>query len=96
MGKDGRSLVLHEPDFARFIDHPNNIDPQAGKDLITTIELDYQDILERALLRQLEKYEADFGTAILMEVKTGQIKAITNLTKTTKGTYADIEKFWCN
>ena len=93
MGKDGRSLVLHEPGFARFIEHPNNIDPQSGKDLITTIELDYQDILESALLRQLEKYEADFGTAILMEVKTGQIKAITNLSKTIKGTYADIENF---
>jgi cell division protein FtsI (penicillin-binding protein 3) len=93
MGKDGKSIVLREPGVNRIIDNSNNIDPESGKDLITTLELDYQDILEKSLLRQLEKHDADFGTAILMSVKTGQIKAITNLKKTEKGTYADIENF---
>ena len=79
MGINGRHLVLHEPGLDRKIKSSSNIPSTAGKDLITTLELSYQDILEQALLRQLEKSEADFGTAILMEVNTGQIKSITNL-----------------
>jgi cell division protein FtsI (penicillin-binding protein 3) len=93
MGQDGKQLVLYEPGLNRSINSPNNIDPQAGKDLITTIELSYQDILEKALLRQLEKFEADFGTAILMEVGTGQIKALVNLKKTKDHKYAETYNF---
>ena len=81
MGIDGRQLVLEEPGFDRFIMSSSNISPKTGYDLITTIELKYQDVIEKALLRQLEAYEAKFGTAILMSVKTGEIKAIANLTK---------------
>ena len=93
MGQDGRQLVLYEPGLNRNINNSNNIDPKTGKDLITTLELSYQDILEKALLRQLEKFEADFGTAILMEVKTGQIKALTNLRKTKENKYAETYNF---
>ena len=56
----GRQLVLYEPGLNRNINNSNNIDPKTGKDLITTLELSYQDILEKALLRQLEKFEAGF------------------------------------
>lgn len=93
MGKDGRQLVLHEPGVDRIVNSSDNILPESGKDLITTIELSYQDILEQAVLRQLEKFEADFGTAILMEVETGQIKAITNLEKTKDEKYAETYNF---
>ena len=94
MGEDGQCLVLYEPGIgSRKINNSNNIESKPGKDLITSIDLNLQDIVEESLLRQLEKYQADFGTAILMEVKTGQIKAITNLKKTKKGTYAEILNF---
>ncbi len=57
------------------------IEPEDGMDLITTINVKLQDIVESALLRNLRKHEADWGTAILMEVKTGEIKAVANLGK---------------
>ena len=94
MGQDGKCLFLYKPGAGKIkIKDTNNLDPRDGRDLITTINLDYQDILEDALLRQLELYEADFGTAILMEVSTGKIKAITNLKKTKKNKYAEILNF---
>ena len=55
------------------------IEPRDGMDLITTINIKLQDITESALYRQLKKMKADWGTAILMEVETGEIKAISNL-----------------
>jgi len=58
-----------------------------GDDLITTIDLDIQDVAQNALLKQLTKYKADWGTAILMEVKTGQIRAMVNLMADDEGNY---------
>jgi len=52
-----------------------------GKDIVSTIDINYQDIAETALEKQLEKYKAESGTVILMEVKTGAIRAIANLGK---------------
>jgi cell division protein FtsI (penicillin-binding protein 3) len=57
------------------------IEPQNGMDVLTTIDLKLQDIAESALRRQLETTSADWGTAILMEVKTGELKAVCNLGK---------------
>ncbi|SHF27117.1 cell division protein FtsI (penicillin-binding protein 3) [Mariniphaga anaerophila] len=64
------------------------IEPQDGMDIITTLNVKLQDITESALLRSLEKHSADWGTAILMEVETGEIKAIANLGKE-NGTYQE-------
>ena len=63
------------------------IEPQDGYDVISTLDVHIQDIAHHALLEQLEKYEASYGSVVLMETKTGQIKAISNLSKTSKGTY---------
>ena len=94
MGQDGKCLFLHKPGAGKIkIKDANNLEPRDGRDLITTIDLDFQDILEDALLRQLEVYEANFGTAILMEVSTGKVKAISNLKKTKKNKYAEILNF---
>ena len=65
----------------------NEVEPEDGKDIITTIDLNMQDIAHTALLEQLVKHEAKHGTAILMEVATGEIKAIANLGRTKNGTY---------
>lgn len=49
-----------------------------GMDVVTTLDVDLQDIVERALQRGVEANAAQFGTAILLEVKTGKIRAIAN------------------
>ncbi len=54
-------------------------------DLVTTINVQIQDITEKALRRQLNRYNADYGTAIVMEVSTGKIKAISNLMRSNDG-----------
>ncbi len=64
------------------------IEPQDGMDVITTLNVKLQDITESALLQNLERHSADWGTAILMEVKTGEIKAIANLGRE-KGGYTE-------
>ena len=65
----------------------NEIEPIDGKDIITTIDLNIQDVAHHALLSQLEKFNADHGSVVVMETKTGEIKAISNLGRTSKGTY---------
>jgi len=65
----------------------NEVEPVDGKDIITTIDLNVQDIAHHALLGQLEKYEADHGTVVVMETKTGEIKAISNLGRNKEGKY---------
>ncbi len=65
----------------------NTIDPIPGKNVKTTINIDIQDIVETALLKQMETHQPKFGTAIVMEVKTGDIKAIANLGRTSNGGY---------
>jgi cell division protein FtsI (penicillin-binding protein 3) len=71
------------------IGEDHRIDPKDGKDLHTTIDLNMQDVAERALLRQLKKHHADHGCVVLMEVETGAIKAIANLTRRENGEYAE-------
>lgn len=65
------------------------IEPISGKSIKTTIDIDIQDIVETALLKQMEAYKPEFGTAIVMDVKTGDIKAIANLGKTSSNHYAE-------
>ncbi len=61
------------------------IEPKDGMDVVTTINVKMQDIVENALYKQLLTTNADWGTAILMEVQTGKIKAIANLGKGQNG-----------
>lgn len=68
---------------------------QDGKDVITTIDINLQDIVESALRDPVETYEADWGCCILMEVKTGEIKAIANLDRCKDGTYTEVYNRAC-
>lgn len=72
------------------VNDENEINPRNGNDLITTIDVNIQDVAENALRKQLMSTGADYGTAVLMEVATGHIKAITNLSKTSRGTYEEL------
>lgn len=65
----------------------NEVEPSAGYDLYTTINIPLQNKVHDALLAQLEKFEAEHGTAVVMEVATGEIKAISNLGRTPEGKY---------
>lgn len=65
------------------------IEPQNGYDIVTTIDLGLQDIAETSLQNALIASQAEFGCAVLMEVKTGAIKAIANLGKNSDGNYSE-------
>jgi len=77
-GKDGISYKQNLS--GRWVTR-TEIEPESGMDIITTINVKMQDIAESALYKQLHKSNADWATAILMEVETGEIKAIANLGK---------------
>lgn len=62
-----------------------DLKPENGYDVVTTLNVNIQDVAETALLRQLLDRDADFGAVIVMEVKTGEIKAITNLQRNKSG-----------
>ena len=65
------------------------VEPKDGNDLITTIDVNIQDVAESALYAHLLKQNADHGCAVLMEVATGEIKAIANLSRTKQGDYVE-------
>ncbi len=65
------------------------IKPENGLDIETTLDVNVQDVTETALLRALERHQADYGTAIVMEVSTGKIKGMANLSRTKAGFYAE-------
>lgn len=79
-GKDGKQIKRRINHGAWIPVHDENeVEPQDGLDVVTTIDVNLQDVAEEALLKQMEKHEARMGCAILMQVKTGDIKAIANL-----------------
>ena len=72
----------------------NIIEPQDGYDVVSTININIQDIAHHALLTQLKKYKAQHGCVIVMEVSTGEIKAISNLELNAKNnTYSERYNF---
>lgn len=71
------------------VNDEEQIEAQNGRDIVTTIDVNLQDVAEHALMRTLIQNDAQWGTAILMEVKTGEIRAIANLTKVSEGNYTE-------
>jgi len=68
-----------------------DVAPIDGADIISTIDIRMQDVAQRALKNQLIKSNADNGTVILMEVQTGEVRAVANYTRVAEGVYK--EKF---
>ena len=87
-GKDGqrRKQKIGKGQWKPIEDY-NQVEPQDGYDVYTTIDVNIQDIAHHALLEQLEKYKADHGTVVVMETKTGEIRAISNLGRNKSGLY---------
>jgi cell division protein FtsI (penicillin-binding protein 3) len=87
-GKDGKILKqrIAKGQWKPLRDN-NEIEPQDGYDIVSTIDVYIQDIAHHALLKQLEYYEADHGSVVVMETKSGEVKAIANLGRESNGNY---------
>ena len=86
-GDKGQRLVRFISGGAFIPIEGSEIEPQNGKDIITTIDVNTQDIAENALMKMMIENEAEHGTCIVMEVATGKIKAMANLGKRPDGGY---------
>ena len=93
--RDLDSLLYGKPGLAKKVAMTSGIGnwtttpPRRGYDICTTINIDLQDMLEEELHKICQEANAVWGTAILMEVKTGEIKAISNIEKLDDGTYGE-------
>ena len=88
-GITGKRLVRRIAGGAYVPVEGSEIEPENGKDIVTTIDVNIQDIAEQALLKIMTENECTNGTCIVMEVKTGKIKAIANLGRQSDGSYAE-------
>lgn len=68
-----------------------DVEPIDGLDLISTIDVGLQDAAEKILTRKLQEINAEVGVVILMEVQTGDVKAIANMTRIAPGIYAEVK-----
>lgn len=80
-----RRKVLNR--YLDIVDTP----PIAGADIVTTIDVSMQDLAERAVIDELKEINGNVGVAIVMEVKTGDVKAIVNMEKCVDGAYREIK-----
>ena len=89
-GQDGKRLMQKiNGGIWKPINNTQDVEPVVGSDVYSTIDIRIQDIAQTALLRSLEKYEAENGSVILMDVKTGAIRAMSSLERTSEGKYAE-------
>lgn len=89
-GTDGKRLVQRiSGGHWMPISDENEIRPENGMDVITTLHTRIQDITHHALEKSLQRFRADHGTAVVMEVSTGKIRAISNLSLSDRGTYEE-------
>ena len=80
-----RRKVLNK--FLSIMDTP----PIDGADIVTTIDVGIQDLAERSVIKELKEINADVGVALVMEVATGDVKAIVNMEKRVDGEYREIK-----
>jgi len=86
-GESGSKLVRYIAGGVSVPVEGYEVEPENGKDIITTIDVNIQDITENALLRMMTGNECTNGTAVVMEVATGKVKAIANLGRREDGAY---------
>lgn len=89
-GVSGKRLMQKiAGDVWRPVNDENEVESIDGSDLYTTIDINLQDVATHALLKTLIKNGASYGCAVLMEVKTGEVKAIANLSRKDTSDYAE-------
>ncbi len=93
-GKDGQRMEQRMPGNTwRPMQAGNLKDPVNGYDIVTTIDVNLQDVAQNALQRVLASNEADHGCAVVMEVKTGAIRAMANLKRNQNGEYVEVMNY---
>ena len=75
--------------LSKYLDIPV-LSPVDGCDIVTTIDVGMQDLAERAVVDELKEIGGEMGVAILMEVKTGDVKAIVNMSRADDGEYYEM------
>ena len=87
----GQNGLVHRQKVLNKVMNITEVPPVDGADIVTTIDVNMQDLAERALIEEMKLPEvnADLGVAILMEVKTGDVKAIVNMARVGDGQYAE-------
>ncbi len=93
-GRDGKGLFQKmSGNHWKPVYDGTEIRPEEGLDIETTLDINMQDVAQSSLLAALEKHDAAYGCAVVMEVRTGEVKAMTNLTKRKNGRYAEIYNY---
>ena len=86
-GENGKRLMRRISGGAFVPIEGSEIEPENGRDVLTTLDVRIQDIAENALMKMMVENECEHGTCIVMEVATGKVKAIANLGRQPDGTY---------
>lgn len=93
-GRDGRAVRQRiARGFYGRVAGAGHEDPEDGYDVVTTLDLDLQDVADKALRQQLERQNALWGTTIVMETRTGEILALANLGRNADGSFAERENY---
>lgn len=91
-GAEWRQRIAHG--FSgRVAGHKGNVEPEDGADVVTTLDLDVQDVADKALRSQLMAQNALWGTTIVMECQTGDVLALVNLGRRADGSYGEQENY---
>ena len=86
-GQPGSRLEQKETGGVWMPVEGTQVDPQNGRDLVTTLDIGIQEVAEHSLKSVLEQYKCAYGVCIVMEVQTGKIRALVNLGEQKDGTY---------
>lgn len=89
-GQPGTQMMIvidRKRDLWMPLENLSSIEPKNGDDILTTIDVNIQDITEEALLKGMQRHDADWGVAMVMEVSTGKIKSIANIERGKTGWY---------
>jgi len=87
VGENGRRVVQKTTGSVWVPIDGSEVDPQNGRDIVTTLDMNVQEVAHHALLSILQKYECLYGTCIVMEVNTGKIRTLVNLGRQEDGSY---------
>ena len=92
-GREGQKLVRFIAGGTAIPVEGSVTEPENGKDIFTTLDVNIQDITETALMKMMLQSESQYGTAIVMETSTGKIKAIANLGRRPDGSYWEDDNY---
>lgn len=92
-GRNGEKLVRYIAGGTAIPVEGSETEPENGKDVYTTLDVNIQDITETALMKMMLQCEGPYGTAIVMETNTGKIKAMANLGRQKDGSYWEDDNY---